>query len=498
MKLKKLLKDIKGIEIRGPKEIEISGVCANSKYVAPGNLFIARRGKDHDGGDFIPEAIASGAKAVLTDLYDPAYKEIAQIVCHDVKKVEAELAAAYYELPSDKLYMVGITGTSGKTTVSYLVKHLLEKLDGPAGLMGTIEYQIGEMRYPATHTTPDVTRVHKLLKEMVDLKMRSCVMEVTSHALDQGRVEGVNFDTAVFTNLSPEHLDYHPDMEAYAKAKERLFHMLSQKQSKEKASFGKSAIINADSPWSSHMLERYRGQVLTYGVENHADVRAAGINYFPGKTEFKAVFRGISCPVFLPFSGKFNVYNFLAALSVGLSRGFSLESSVRVLENPPKIPGRLEYIDNKLGIVCLVDYAHKPDALENVLKTLSDIKTGKVITVFGCGGGGGGHKRPLMARAAEMYSDKVVVTTDNPRSEDPLAIIEAIKRGFSGKRPVAVEPDRKKAIAHAIEEAKEGDIVLIAGKGHEASQIFHNKTVPFDDRKEAKECLDLKESVRCR
>lgn len=498
MKLKKLLKDIEGVEIRGPKEVEISGVCANSKYVSPGNLFIARRGKDHDGGDYIPEAIASGAKAVLTDLYDPAYKDIAQIVCQDIRKVEPAIASAFYESPSEKLYMVGITGTSGKTTVSYLVKHLLEQLEGPSGLIGTIEYQIGETRYPATHTTPDVTRVQKLLKEMVDLKMRSCVMEVTSHALDQGRVEGVSFDAAVFTNLSPEHLDYHPGMEEYAKAKERLFHMLSKKQSKEKASIVKTAILNADSPWSLHMIERYRGPHLTYGIENHADVRAAGIDFRPGRTEFKALFRGISCPVSLPLSGKFNVYNFLAALAVGLSRGYPLERCVKALEKPPKIPGRLESIDNKLGIVCLVDYAHKPDALENVLKTLSDIKTGKVITVFGCGGDRDPYKRPLMAQAAEKYSDKVFVTSDNPRSEDPLQIIEAIKRGFTGKRPYTVEPDRKKAISKAIEEAEKGDIVLIAGKGHEACQIFQSKTVPFDDRKEAKECLDHKESAQCK
>lgn len=495
MNLKKLLKDIQGIELKGAKDIEISGVCSDSKYVSPGNLFVAKRGNSHDGNQFISQAIRSGAKAILTDLFDPAYKEIAQIVCKDVKRVEAAIAATFYARPADQLYVVGITGTSGKTSVSYYVKHLLEKLDGSCGLIGTIGYQIGDCHYPSTHTTPDVSRVHKLLREMVDAKQKSAVMEVTSHALDQERVSEVSFDTAVFTNLSPEHLDYHDGMEAYAKAKEKLFYML-EKNGGEKGA-AKTAIVNADSPWSQTMLERYRGATLTYGIENHADVRAVGIENEWGKTHMTTVFRGMNCPATLPFSGKIFIYNYLAAIAVGLSRGFSLESCVASLSAPPKIPGRLESVENSAGIFVFIDYAHKPDALESVLKSLMEIKKRRVITVFGCGGDRDPYKRPMMAAAAEKYSDRVIVTTDNPRSESPLAIIDSIIKGFANPCNHTVEPDRKKAIGLAVSEAVKDDIILVAGKGHENYQIFAHQTLPFDDARVAKEFLDQKTGQIC-
>ena len=484
MKLKKLIKDIEGIEVKGPKEIEISGVCSHSKCVSPGNLFIARNGNAYKGTDFIDEAINSGANAILTDLYDPAYKEVAQILCKDIRRVEAELAAAYYGHPSKQMSVVGITGTSGKTTVSYLVKHLLERLGSPSGLIGSIEYRIGDICYPATHTTPDVVKVHKLLKEMLDNKLKSAVMEVTSHALDQERVKGVHFDTAIFTNLSHDHLDYHRNMDEYAQAKEKLFHMLRLSDGKMK-----TAIVNADDSWSARMMLRYSGDSLTYGIQNHADVRAVSITTEEGHIHFQAVFRGMNYPASFPLSGRFNIYNCLAALAVGLSKGFSLQECIEALNNPPIIPGRLERLENDHGIYVFVDHAHKPGALETVLKSFMEIKKRSVITVFGCGGDRDPYKRPLMAACAEMYSDKVIVTNDNPRSEDPQAIIAAIVKGFKTNKYV-VEPDRKKAIELALKTAKKDDIVLLAGKGHETYQIFAHRTLPFSDRLVAQNFLE--------
>jgi len=479
MKLKKLIKDIEGIEVRGSKEIEITGVSANSRSVSPGNLFVARK------SEHIAEAVNSGASAILTDLYDPSFKDIAQIICKDIKKVEPLIAAAFHDYPSEKLAMVGVTGTSGKTSVSYYVKHLLEKLKGPAGLIGTVEYQVGNTKYPATHTTPDVTRVHKLLREMVDAKLTSAVMEVSSHALDQERVKGVHFDTAVFTNLSSEHLDYHKDIDEYASAKEKLFHMLELSKKE------KTAIVNADDPWSHAMLHRYKGPLLTYGIKNHADVRAVAITQSEDKIHFIAVYRGINCKATLPKGCRFSIYNFLAAIAVGLSKGFSLKECVAALETPPIVPGRLESVENRLGISVLVDYSHKPGALETVLQSLLEIKKRRIIVLFGCGGDRDPYKRPMMASIAEKYADKVIVTSDNPRTEDPLAIIDAITKGFQ-KNTYIVEPDRKKAIELALEEAEKDDIVLIAGKGHENTQIFANQSVPFDDRLIAKEFLNRK------
>lgn len=485
MKLKKLIKDIEGLEVKGPKDIEISGICSDSRCVSPGNLFIALKGKNYDGAQFIPEAINSGAHAILTDLYDPSLKDIAQILCKDVKKIEADIAAAFYNHPSDQLYMVGITGTAGKTTVSYLIRHLLETLDGPSGLIGSIEYRIGKTTYPATHTTPDVVKVHKLLREMSDHKLKSAVMEVTSHALDQGRVKEVNFDAAIFTNLSHDHLDYHKDMETYADAKEKLFHMINQNHAHKKT----TAIVNADDPWSTRMLKQNFRPVLSYGIKNHADVRAVNIINEHNQTRFQAVFRGMNCQALLPLSGRFNVYNCLAALSLGISKGFSLYECVEALKTAPKVPGRLEMVDNKAGIFVFVDHAHKPGALQSTLESLKEIKTRQLITVFGCGGDRDPHKRPMMAECAEKYSDKVIVTSDNPRSEDPHAIIESIVKGFKTSK-YTIEPDRKKAIEQAIKEAKRDDIVLIAGKGHEAYQIFGHQKYPFDDRLVAQNYLE--------
>jgi UDP-N-acetylmuramoyl-L-alanyl-D-glutamate--2,6-diaminopimelate ligase len=481
MKLKKLLSEIPDLLLKGPKETEITGVASNSKLVSPGNLFVARRGDAYDGVAFIPEAISAGAKAILTDIYDPAYRSISQIICEDVRKAEAQLAASFYGYPSEQLFLVGITGTSGKTTVSHLVKHLLDHFKGPSGLIGTIQYQVGNVSYPASHTTPDVVRCHKMLREMVDHGLRSAVLEVTSHALDQGRVDLLEFDYGIFTNLSQEHLDYHKDMEAYAACKRMLFTKLAQGNKREKV-----AITNADSPWSVPLIKGLQLPTMTYGMEASADLRANNLQLDPKGSCFNVCFQGRENEAKISLPGKFNVYNALAAISVCLCNQIPLDEILEVLRRVPPVPGRMDKVPNDKGIHVFVDYAHKPDALAKVLECLKEMPHRKLITVFGCGGDRDRNKRPMMAAICEHYSDITVITSDNPRSEDPQAIIREIIQGFESNN-YRVEVDRKKAIWSALDEAREGDIVLIAGKGHEKTQIFAQQTIVFDDKEIVRE-----------
>lgn len=485
MKLKKLFKDIDKIQIKGSKELEVSGICSNSKLVAPGNLFIAKKGFVDDGARYIAEAIAGGAAAVLTDMYDPSIKNVTQVIFPSVAEIEGLLAAQYYQSPSDELFMVGITGTNGKTTTTFLTKYLLDHLDGPSGLIGTIEYIIGKQRYQATRTTPDVVSNHKMLREMCLQGCRSALMEVTSHALDQGRVRNVHFDVAVFTNLTLDHLDYHGTMEVYANTKSLLFRSLGKDHAEKRKKFPPVAICNADSPWLERILEENDAKVMTYGIENKADLNASDISLTPAGTRFTIHYKGQKKECVTPLVGRFNVYNCLAATGVVLAKGYSLDKIIPLLASFPPVPGRLEPVANSLGLKIYVDFAHSDDALQNVLECLSELKTGKIYTVFGCGGDRDQTKRPKMAQVAEMFSDLCIVTSDNPRSEDPEKICAAIVEGFKNPSSYIVEVDRKKAIEKAIELATPQDIILLAGKGHETYQIFDHKTIEFDDRKMA-------------
>ena len=484
MKLKKLIKEISYKQFKGSKDIEITGVCANSKLVAPGNLFIAKKGRLDDGAHYIPEAISSGAAAVLTDIFDPSLK-IAQIIHPDVASIEGLLSAIYYQFPSDEMFMVGITGTNGKTTTAFLIKHLLDKLDGPCGLIGTIEYIIGQHRYQATRTTPDVTTNHKMLREMILQGCRSAVMEVTSHAMDQGRVQNIDYDVALFTNLTLDHLDYHHTMENYCQAKNKLFRSLNPDKKKKIKNTAKLAVVNADSPWHQRMLEGCKAKTFTYGILSDADLKAADIELSSMHTRFKVRYKGKSYPCVWPLIGRYNVYNCLAAISIGLARDAPLDSILDILQTPPTVQGRLQPVPNPLGLKIYVDFAHSDDALINVLECLQELKKGRIITVFGCGGDRDQTKRPKMAQASEEFSDISIVTSDNPRSEDPETIARQIIKGFKNQKNYLVELDRKAAIQKAIAMATPDDIVLIAGKGHEAYQIFAHKTIEFDDAKTA-------------
>ncbi|MEM8728109.1 MAG: UDP-N-acetylmuramoyl-L-alanyl-D-glutamate--2,6-diaminopimelate ligase [Chlamydiota bacterium] len=466
MKLKKLIKNL-DLEVKGSREVEVSGICSHSQSITPGSLFIAKKGKTFDGREFIPEAIETGAAAVLTDIYNPFLQRVVQLVTSDVNKLEALLAKRYYETEKHPLYLIGITGTNGKTTTAYIIHHLIPDF----GLMGTVETIIGKERFQARLTTADVITNHKTLREMADRGLEGAVMEVTSHALDQDRVREIRFDSAIFTNLSQDHLDYHRTMDDYFKAKLKLF---------EQARF---KIYNLDDP----RAEAFH-QGMTFGIRSPADLQAKNIRVSLEGTRFDLHMNGHSFPIKSPLLGEYNVYNLLAALAAGLKKGASLSTLRRRLHTFPGVPGRLEPIDNPKGIHLFVDFAHTPEALSSVLETLHPFKTGRLITVFGCGGERDRTKRPKMGRVAEKYSDRLIITSDNPRFEDPEAICKEIVTGISSE--AIIEIDRRSAIERGISMAEEGDIVLIAGRGHEPFRQIKGSLLPFDDREVANKILD--------
>ncbi len=488
MRLKKLFKNISSVQIKGSKELEVSGICSNSKLVSPGNLFIAKKGvSGDDGSRYIPEAVAAGASAVLTDIYDPSLKQVVQVIHPDPSKIEGKVATEYFEDPSKELLMVGITGTNGKTTTSFLAKFLLDKLEGLTGLIGTIEYIIGKQRYQAVRTTPDVVSNHKMLREMCNQGCKAAVMEVTSHALHQGRVSGIDFDIALFTNLTLDHLDYHGTMEEYCATKSRLFKSLGQEPSEKRKKKPAIAIVNADSPWSSKILEGCHAKVFKYSLHGAGELNGRNLLLTGSGTQFDLEYNGKIYPCTVPLVGRFNVYNCLGAIAVALSAGHSLERILPLLTQIPSVPGRLEAVPNSRGLKIYVDFAHSDDALQNVLETLTEFKKGKIVTVFGCGGDRDAGKRPKMAEVSEQYSELTIVTSDNPRSEDPESICRHILGGFTKADSFMVELDRRVAIQKAIDQLGPEDILLIAGKGHETYQIFAHKTIEFDDRKVAAE-----------
>lgn len=478
IKLSELLQNLPECQVKGSNELLITGMSSNSKCVTPGNLFIAKKGKAFDGKQFISEAIQAGASAIVTDFFDPAFKQVVQVIYPDIASIESMLAANYYRHPSRELFMVGMTGTNGKTTTSFIVKNLLDHFIGSCGLIGTIEYIVGPQRYPATRTTPDVISNHKMLREMVDQGCQAAVMEVTSHALDQGRVDQIDFDAAIFSNLTLDHLDYHGTMENYGYAKRKLFERLGK---------DKWAIVNQDSAWTPYMLQGCSAHILSYGIDRPADLQASNICLQQDGTQAKVAYQGKTLNCYWPLVGRFNVYNCLAAMAVVLSQNISLEAIADQISQMRCVRGRLQAVNNCLGIKIYVDFAHSDDALLNVLATLKEVQppSGRLIVIFGCGGDRDRSKRPKMAQACEKYADLCIVTSDNPRSEDPQQICREIVAGFSTSKIYQIELDRRAAIQKAIELACPDDLILIAGKGHETYQIFAHQTIEFDDCKVA-------------
>ena len=485
MKLRDLIAGLDHPVVAGSLDTEISGIAYDSRKAAAGIAFVAIRGTTADGHRFIPQAEQSGAAAIIAETAPPADATVPWVHVKESRIALAEMAAAFHGHPARSLKLAGVTGTNGKSTIGFLIHHLLNSAQVRAGLLGTMFYDLGGEQVPATHTTPESLEIQQLLATMRDHGCRAAAMEVSSHALHQHRVHGLRYDAAIFTNLTQDHLDYHGTMEEYFRAKSLLF------QSVADAGRGQM-IINADDSWGRKLITQFEqsGRVTKYGFGVGADFQASDVRYDLTGTTFELKARGRSFLVRLPLIGDFNVYNALAAIAAAHALDLNLRESINHLKLTPQVPGRLERVTEGGLTHVFVDYAHTPDAIINALRTVRALKPRRVITVFGCGGDRDRTKRPKMARAAEDGSDVCVLTSDNPRTEDPAAIIADARKGFTRSGHLEIV-DRKEAIRAAIEIANEGDIVLIAGKGHETYQEVHGKRSPFDDRKIARGVINM-------
>jgi len=486
MQLKSLLSRVNPSRISGPADIDIGSIAYDSRRVKKGSLFIALKGEKVDGHAFIGQAISQGAVAVIGENLNKESGGATLVSVENSRSAMADLAATYYQDPSLALKVTGVTGTNGKTTFTFLLKHICEKESLRSGLLGTVRYEIGDRHLPAARTTPESLDVEEMLYQIRSAGCRAAVMEVSSHALAQERVRGVEFDVAVFTNLTQDHLDYHDTMENYFEAKCRLFTGLST-QSRKKG----KAVVNIDDRYGMKLTEILpkETEILTYGLSTRADFRASDMKIDFTGTSYRLDAFGKSFLVRLPLIGRFNVYNSLAAIAAASALGIDVRAAVKALASAPHVPGRLEAVPVKRQFRIFVDYAHTDDALLNVVNTLRELSPNRLIVVFGCGGNRDRAKRALMGAVADRHADYSIITSDNPRKEDPLAIIDEIKTGFAGKNFEAV-PDRKEAIFKAVSLAQPRDIILIAGKGHEAYQEFSDHTVPFNDVEVARQAVD--------
>ncbi|MFB3776354.1 MAG: UDP-N-acetylmuramoyl-L-alanyl-D-glutamate--2,6-diaminopimelate ligase [Bryobacteraceae bacterium] len=455
----------------------------DSRRVRPGCLFFAFQGAHADGRAYAADAVSRGAVAVASELARPAGLDVPWIEVEHGRRAMAMAARALFRAPDERLTVTGITGTNGKTTISYLVDSILRAAGKTTAVVGTIRYHVaGEIR-PAPNTTPESVDVWRILAELERRGGSHVTMEVSSHALALGRVYGLRFHTAIFTNLTRDHLDFHKTMEEYFAAKQLLFEGCG-------APPPRFAAINADDPAAGRLRVAGASEMLTYGLAPRADVRALGVSATAAGLQFDVQARGRSLHVRSPLLGMFNVHNILAACCAGMACGLDTETISAGIEQCPAVPGRFERVDEGQPFTVVVDYAHTDDALRNLIQSARKITPGRVITLFGCGGDRDRTKRPLMGAAAAELSDFVVLTSDNPRSENPLAIMNDAMVGLGRFETKHVaEPDRTTAIHLALAEARAGDTVLIAGKGHETYQILADRTIPFDDREVARRTL---------
>jgi len=488
---------VRVIETAGRQDIAVRGVQYDSRRVSAGDVFVAMRGGSSDGNQFIDGAISRGAAVVVTDsrtvfaeLKDRR-PEITMALVEHGRRALAEVSSAVFGAPEKVLKISAVTGTNGKTTTAFLLEQMLRSVGRKCVLLGTIETHIGDEVRESAHTTPESRDVLAVFTDGVRAGCTEAVMEMSSHALDQERVWGLPVDVAIFTNLTQDHLDYHGTMEAYAAAKAKLFAGVG-------AEAPRVAVINADDPVAGQMIAAAGGcEVVTYGIDA-GDWRAVDVALKAGETRFllRSPFGEVEVQSYL--TGRVNVYNLLAAMAAAVARGLTLEEVVESAGHVKPVPGRFEAVPNDLGFTVVVDYAHTDDALQNLIGIARDlVGTGRVITMFGCGGDRDKTKRPKMGRVAAAESDLVVVSSDNPRSEEPMQIIDEVMLGVREEDATfIVEEDRRAAIEVAIRAAKPGDIVLLAGKGHEKVQIFADGAVPFDDVEEAARVLrDLKSGV---
>ncbi|OGU15670.1 MAG: UDP-N-acetylmuramoyl-L-alanyl-D-glutamate--2,6-diaminopimelate ligase [Geobacteraceae bacterium GWC2_53_11] len=499
MTLCELLKKLPDVQIHGDSTVSISSLTCDSRDVVPGALFFALRGVQADGHRYIEQAVAAGAAAVILEDAAAAPAGCSWVKVADGRAAMGRISAIFNGEPTATRPLIGITGTNGKTTTTYLIEAILAAAGKPAAVLGTISYRFGATIIEASHTTPESTELQQAFRQLAEAGAESFVMEVSSHALEQKRVDGCHFDIGVFSNLTRDHLDYHVTMESYLEAKSRLFSELLRPSDDKPR---RRAVINMDDPYGAEIASRCACPVITFGIQGSCDVRP--------KDVLSSV-NGISATLVTPAGeiaftsrllGRFNLSNILAAAAAGVALDLPLQAIKQGIENHTTVPGRMERVENHRGVTCLVDYAHTGDALENVLTTLKELATGRIITLFGCGGDRDNGKRPIMGKIAASMSDLAIVTSDNPRTEDPQSILEQIKAGImplnlreyrvnelsSGftDKGFAMLENRHEAIRLAVSLAHPGDIVLLAGKGHEDYQIIGRTKHHFDDREEAK------------
>ncbi len=467
------------------QDVSVRNIRYDSRRVEPGDLFIALRGMVQNGHRFIDEAIARGASVVVVD-DDSARPDsffmhagVLKVFVPDARVALAGLSANFFGRPADHLELIGITGTNGKTTTSHLIRAILEADGKPSGLIGTIDCRIRDRLVPATHTTPESLELNALLAEMVRSGCVAAVMEVSSHALAMSRVDGLGFRAAVFTNLTQDHLDFHGSMEEYFRAKKILFDSLGERD---------VAVVNADDPYGMRMLGETPAARITYGFGTACDVRASGVELGINGSRCTVTHAGEKIEIRSSLTGRFNIQNMLASCATGLGLGIGSSAIAAGIRNVEAVRGRFEKIVSPAGWTAIIDYAHTPDALENCLRTIRELVPPegghRVITVFGCGGNRDRGKRPIMGRIASQWSDATIVTSDNPRDEDPGSIIHEIAAGMIRGKETTTEVNRHDAIRSALLKARSGDVVLVAGKGHETYQIIGATRQHFDDREE--------------
>ncbi|MCQ4086108.1 UDP-N-acetylmuramoyl-L-alanyl-D-glutamate--2,6-diaminopimelate ligase [Saccharibacillus sp. JS10] len=490
MQLNQLAQQLITSRLIGNGETEVTGIEIDSRQVKAGDLFICLPGFTVDGHDYAQQAEKQGAVALVVER--ELDTTLPQLVVRDSRVAMAVLANTFFDEPSRKMRMIGVTGTNGKTTTTYLIEKVMLDHGVKTGLIGTIQMRYDGETFPMSGTTPESLGLQRSLADMVNRGVKSCVMEVSSHALEQGRVKGTDYRTAVFTNLSQDHLDYHHSMEEYRAAKGLFFSRLGNNLPAD-LSERKYAVLNIDDEASAEYIKVTSAEVITYGVDQDCDVRASNIRITSKGTSFHVeTFKG-STDIQLRMVGKFNVYNALAAIAATLIEGIPLEAIKTSLESVPGVDGRVEAVEAGQSFAIIVDYAHTPDGLENVLKTVVEFAEKRVICVFGCGGDRDRTKRPIMGKIAVKYSDLTYVTSDNPRTEDPDAILKDIEAGLIEEGVEAsrytLVVDRAEAIKRAVAEAQTGDVVLIAGKGHETYQLVGKQVLDFDDRLVAAEAV---------
>ena len=470
MRLRELLEGMEVISQTISPDTEITHVCVDSRATQKGSLFVAVPGNRCDGGHYARQAVDRGAVCVVCQSELPP--DLPWVKVRDARLALSRLACRWYGHPSRQLTMLGVTGTNGKTTVTYLLRHILQRTGMKTGLIGTVQNIVGEQTLPAQRTTPDALQIQQLLSAMTKNGCSHAVMEVSSHALDQHRAEGIDFAVGIFTNLTEDHLDYHGTMGCYCDAKAKLFQM------------SRMGVCNADDPWTERLLAGASCPSVYYGIHNPAEVWAEDIFLHSRSVDFTVCTARTRTPVHLGVPGRFSVYNALGAIAACGELGIPPEECAAALATFPGVAGRMEVVPTPgKPYTLLIDYAHTPDALENVLKTVRGFAQNRVIAVFGCGGDREREKRPLMGHIAGKLADLTIITSDNPRTEERMAIIRDILPGIAGAEDkYIVEPDRRGAIALAMGRAAAGDVIVLCGKGHETYQEIGDKTIPMDER----------------